>query len=144
MPKKENFSTRESDPEQVDAYMRALRHPLKNVAEQLRRIILGADQAIGEEIKWNAPAFFYTGPMAPLDSKQHKRHVAVFNLFRKDCIRLVFPTGAVIGDRSGLLAGDYADGRRLAFFASMKDVLMKQDDLQRAIQIWLKSLSAKP
>jgi len=37
-------------------------------------------------------------------------------LDQKDCIRLVFPSGAKIKDSSGLLQGDYADGRRLACF----------------------------
>jgi hypothetical protein len=94
-----------------------MKHPLKRVVEELRAIILGADSAIGEEIKWNAPAFFYTGIMADFDPKQHRRHVVVFNLFKKDCVRLVFPSGARIGDTSGLLVGDYADGRRLAQFS---------------------------
>jgi hypothetical protein len=30
--------------------------------------------------------------------------------------RLVFPSGAKVKDASGLLEGDYADGRRLAMF----------------------------
>jgi len=40
----------------------------------------------------------------------------VFNLFRQDCIRLVFPSGAKVKDSSGLLEGDGADRRRLAMF----------------------------
>jgi hypothetical protein len=119
-----------------------LKHPLKNVVEQLRTIILGADPAIGEEIKWNAPAFFYTGPMAPFDPKQHKRHVAVLNFFKKDCLRVIFPSGAAIGDKSGLLVGDYADGRRLALFASMEEVESKKQALEHAIRIWMKMVNA--
>jgi hypothetical protein len=140
MPKKQSVSTKESEPEQVDAYVRALKHPLKNVIEELRAIILGSDSAIGEEIKWNAPAFFYTGTMAEFDPKQYKRHVVVFNLFKKDCVRLVFPTGASIGDTSGLLEGDYADGRRLALFSSMDEVHSKKPALVRAIRKWLNAL----
>lgn len=137
MPKKPSISTKKSEPEKVDAYLQAMQHPLKGVVEELRTIILNADSSIGEEIKWNAPAFFYAGPMADFDPKQYKRHVTVFNLFKKDCIRLVFPTGASIGDTSGLLSGDYADGRRLATFSSVEEVHSKKQALEQAIKKWL-------
>ena len=141
MPKtKQSSSTKESEPGQVDAYMRTMKHPLKQVAEELRTIILGADSSIGEEIKWNAPAFFYTGEMAPFDPKQYKRHAVVFNFAKKDCVRLVFPSGARIEDTSGLLTGDYADGRRLALFSSMDEVRGKKPALERAIRQWVKTL----
>ena len=140
MAKKQSLSTKKSEPEQVDAYVRAMKHPLKSVVEELRAIILNADPAIGEEVKWNAPAFFYTGTMAEFDPKQHKRHVVVFNLFKKDCVRLVFPSGASIGDTSGLLVGDYADGRRLALFSSIDEVHSKRLALERVIKKWLNAL----
>jgi hypothetical protein len=59
MKTKPNTSTKPSEPEKVDAYMRGLKHPLGDVVEALRRIILSTDREIGEEVKWNAPAFFY-------------------------------------------------------------------------------------
>src|SRR3974377_2212102 len=110
------MSTKPSEPEKVDAYIGKLKHPLLPVVKALRKVILSAHKEIGEEIKWNAPAFFYAGEMKPSDPKKYKRYVVVFNLDQKDCIRLVFPSGAKIKDSSGLLQGDYADGRRLAFF----------------------------
>jgi hypothetical protein len=140
MPKKQSLSIKKSEPEQVGAYVRSMKHPLKRVVEELRAIILNTDSAIGEEIKWNAPAFFYTGTVAEFDPKQHRRHVVVFNLFKKDCVRLVFPSGARIGDTSGLLVGDYADGRRLALFSSVDEVHSKKLALERVIKKWLKTL----
>ena len=140
MPKRKDLSTKESEPERVDAYLRTLKHPLKSVAEELRAVILSADSAIGEEIKWNAPAFFYTGPMGPFDPKQYKRHVIVFNLFKNNCVRLVFPSGASVGDTSGLLVGDYADGRRLASFSTVDEVLSKKLVLRQVIKKWLSAL----
>jgi hypothetical protein len=47
--------------------------------------------------------------MKPFKPKEYKRYIADFNLHRKDCVRLVFPSGAKIRDKSGL-TGDYADG----------------------------------
>ena len=133
--------TKPSEPEKVDAYMRELKHPLAKVLESLRQIILSTDREIGEEIKWNAPTFFYTGEMKPFNPKEYKRYLVVSNLFKKDCIRLVFPSGARVHDKSGLLEGDYADGRRLALFHNMEDVMSKKAALQSVIRRWLETLN---
>lgn len=123
------------------AYMQGLVHPLADVAEALRKTILSADPEIGEEIKWNAPAFFYSGEMKPPDpKKKYNRYLAVFNLHKNDCIRLVFLSGARVGDRSGLLEGDYEDGRRLALFHNMQEVKAKKTPLESVIREWLRTL----
>ena len=135
-----NENIKPSEPEKVDAYMKAVKHPLKKLIESLRQIILKTDSEVGEEIKWNAPTFFYSGEMKPSDPKEYKRYIIVFNLFRKDCIRLVFPSGAKLNDKSGLLEGEYADGRRLALFYSLQEVKSREKDLQKLIKTWLKLL----
>jgi hypothetical protein len=140
MKEKKDDSIKLSETDKVDAYMKDCKHPLVKVIEALRKIILDTDKEIGEEVKWNAPTFFYAGKMRPSDPKEYKRCVIVFNLFKKDCIRLVFPSGAKIKETSGLLEGDYADGRRLAMFSSLADVKAKEKSLQKAIKVWLKLL----
>ena len=132
--------TKASEPEKVDAYMQRLKHPLADVVAALRQLILNVDREIGEEIKWNAPTFFYAGEMAPSDPKEYKRYIVVFNLYQKDCIRLVFPKGARVNDKSGFLQGDYADGRRLAMFSSMDEVKSKRASLEKVIKKWLETL----
>ena len=136
----ETPSRKASEPDKVDAYMQQLKHPLADVVEALRRLILSVDGEIGEEIKWNAPTFFYTGEMAPFDPKEYERYIVVFNLHQKNCIRLVFPKGARVNDKSGLLEGDYADGRRLAMFSTMEDVRTKRASMERVIKKWLETL----
>lgn len=132
--------TKPSEPEKVDAYMAKLTHPLADVVAALRKIILSAAPEIGEEIKWNAPAFFYSGELRQFNPKEYKRHIIVFNLHRKDCIRLVFPHGARGKDKSGLLEGDYPDGRRLALFHDMKEVKSQKPALQQILKQWLATL----
>ncbi|HTE00397.1 MAG TPA: DUF1801 domain-containing protein [Mucilaginibacter sp.] len=132
-----NDLTKPSEPDKVDAYMQTLKHPLADLVEGLRQIILSTDTEIGEEVKWNAPAFFYSGEMQPFNPKEYKRHLIVFNLLKQDCIRLVFPSGAKANDTSDLLEGDYADGRRLAHFYNMEDVNAKKKELQVIIKKWL-------
>jgi hypothetical protein len=135
--------TKASEPHKVDEYMGSLKHPLVEVVEALRRIILKTDKEIGEEIKWNAPTFFYAGEMQPSNPKEYKRYIVVFNLYQQDCIRLVFPSGAKVKDASGFLEGDYADGRRLAMFHGMNDVKSKKKVLQEVIKKWLTLLDTK-
>jgi len=57
------------------------------------------------------------------------------NLHRR--ILLVFPSGAKIDNSSGLLTGDYKDGRRLVEVKSMEDVKSITTELQAAIKDWL-------
>ena len=138
----ENTSTltKPSEPEKVDAYMAKLTHPLADVVAALRKIILSTDPDIGEEIKWNAPAFFYAGELPPFNPKEHKRHIVVLNFYKQDCIRLVFPSGARVKDKSGLLEGDYPDGRRLALFHDLREVESRKTILQRIVKQWLVTL----
>src|SRR5689334_6001567 len=98
-----DLATKPSEPDKVDAYNAKLDYPLKNVVQALHELTLSTDPEICEEVKWNAPTFFYTGEMRSFDPKEYKRHLIVFNLFQKDCLRLVFPSGARTNDTSGLL-----------------------------------------
>lgn len=129
--------TKTSEPEKVTAFMKQLDHPLKKVAEALRKLILKTDKLIGEEIAWNAPAFFYTGAMKPFNPKEYKRFIVVFNFYKKDCMRLIFLTGAKVNDTSGLLEGNYTDGRRIASFHTVEEVKAKEKTLQTVIRKWL-------
>ena len=61
----------------------------------------------------------------------------VMNLF-KGRIMLVFPSGAKVNDKSGLLEGSYKDGRRISIFKDLNDAKEKQKTLQKIIKDWLK------
>lgn len=132
MPK----TQKQPDPEQVTALIQNLDPAVGHIVETIRQIILATDPAIGERIKWNNPSFYYTGEMKPFDPKEYKREIAVFNLF-KNRIMLVFPSGAKVRDTSGLLEGDYPDGRRLAVFTDLEDVQAKATALQAVLKAWL-------
>jgi hypothetical protein len=118
--------------------MDAIEYPMKDVVEYLRKFILKADKKIGEGIYWNAPTFYYTGKMEPFDAKEYKRYIVGFNLFQKDCVRLIFLRGADATDPTGLLEGDYKDGRRLMLFKSMQDVKSKEKALKNIIKSLIK------
>jgi hypothetical protein len=125
-----------TDTEQVTAHIKKLDPSFGKIIEAIRQIVLKTDKEIGERIKWNNPSFYYTGEMKPFDTKEYKREIIVMNLF-KERIMLVFPSGAKVNDRSGLLEGDYKDGRRITIFKDMKDVKSKEKLLQAVIKKWL-------
>jgi len=135
--KTKKHDTKLSDKEQVTAHIKKLDPSFGKIIEAIRQIILNTDKEIGERIKWNNPSFYYTGEMKPFDPKEYKREIVVFNLY-KGRIMLVFPGGAKVNDGSGLLEGDYKDGRRIAIFKDMEDVTSKQKALQNVIKKWLK------
>lgn len=139
MPKTSQGQAPKSEPDKVDAYMRALNHPLQAELQALREIVLSADKTIGEHIKWNHPSFFYTGPMKPFNPKEYKRYIIVTALNTKDGgVLLVFPSGAKLNDTTRFLTGDYADGRRLARFHSMDQINANKKALIKIIKAWIR------
>jgi len=125
-----------TDPKSVDTYIATLDTDLGRLVNKVREVILSADPSVAEHVKWNAPSFFYTGDMADFDPKTYQRDIVVMNL-RKGNVLLVFPTGDGIEDHSGLLFGNYTDGRRLAQVDSLSDLDAKRDQLIEAIRQWL-------
>ena len=123
--------------EKVDEYLAKVKPPLLDVMQQVRKIILAAGDEISEEIKWNSPAFFYTGEIKPFNPKEYKRHIVVFNVAKNNSLRLIFISGAKINDATGLLEGDYNDGRCIAQLNSTDEVKEKEHNLTAAIQKWL-------
>ena len=77
--------------------------------------------------------------MKAFDPKEYKREIVVMNLF-KGRIMLVLPSGAKVKDTSGLLQGDYKDGRRTITFADLADVKSKEKNLKKIIQNWLEQV----
>jgi len=130
-------TTKLTDSEQVTEHIKKLGPGLGKIIQTLREIILDTDKEIGERIKWNNPSFYYTGEMKPFDPKEYKREIIVFNLY-KGRIMLVFPSGAKANDKSGLLQGEYKDGRRITIFKDLEDVRSKEKLLQTAIKEWLR------
>jgi len=123
--------------EQIQQFYNNTDHPLKDVMLRLHDIIMETDPEIGEHIKWNSPAFYYAGEMAPFDPKEYKRDIVVYNVHKKDEILLIFPTGAKVDDKSGILEGKFTDGRKTVRITSMEDLLAKENDLKSVIRQWL-------
>lgn len=124
MPSKTKSKILDDTPK-VNDYMNNLDHPFKAEVEAIRRIILNTDARITEGVKWNAPSFYYKGDMV------------VFNLHATQHIHMVFPSGMTIPDTSGLLEGEYKDGRRMVYFSGMDDVEAKKAALESVVRAWI-------
>ena len=118
----------------VDEYLDKLDYPQKAILVEFRKIILTAHDLVGEEIKWNSPTFFYTGELSISDPKEYRRVLVVTNLYKKDVLRVVVWQGASVDTGSGMLTGNYADGRRLATFCNMGELISRETELQDMIR----------
>ena|SRR5688572_7011650 len=125
--------------ESVEDYLVRVGEPYAAIVAALRLVILDTSSEIAEHIKWNSPAYYYSGEMKPFDPKKYLRDLVVMNK-QKNYVLLVFPTGARINDKKGLLEGDYADGRRMMKFTSADDVKSRKKDLQFVINEWMKGI----
>jgi hypothetical protein len=134
MPK----SSYAADPAAVSAYIAKLEASKRELTEAIRQSILSSDNPIAEHIKWNAPAFYYTGEMQPFDPKEYKRDLIVMNLRQKDHVLLILPTGEKVKDVSSILEGDHTDGRRMIRINDMTDLKLKQKELKKVIKAWIK------
>jgi hypothetical protein len=125
-----------SDQEKVDQHIQKLPEPLQPAITYLRQVMLSIDDSIGEHIKWNSPAFFYQGDMKAFNPKEYKRDILVMNL-RNDKIMCVLPTGQNIRQNTGLLEGEYTDGRRMIYFKDLDDIRSREKEFRDTIREWL-------
>ncbi len=125
-----------TDNELVTQHIENLPKDIQPAVEYLRQVILSIDNEIAEHIKWNSPAFYFSGEMKAFDPKEYKRDILVMNL-RKDKIMCVIPTGMTIKKNIELLEGNYSDGRKMIHFANLDDIKTKENKLKETIQEWL-------
>lgn len=127
-----------TDTQLVTEHIQKLSPELIEPVAYLRKLILSAHPEIAEHIKWNSPAFYYTGEMKAFDPKEYKRDLAVMNLNRG--MMLVLPTGQRLKPRPGLLEGKYTDGRRLVKFKDLGEIKKKEEALTEAIREWIETV----
>jgi Domain of unknown function (DU1801). len=120
--------------EQVEQYLSKLEHLLKAEIEEVRRIVLAADDRLTEHVKWNAPSFCVDG-----------EDRITMNLRGRDSFLLVFHRGAkakqdgfAFRDDTGLMAWAAAD-RATVKLGDMNDVQEKRERLAQAVVNWIEA-----
>jgi len=108
----------------VDAWFETYDNPQKELAQAVRGTILDADPRLTETIKWKAPTFMYKGNLASFypRSTQH--------------VSLMFHTGAVLPDPTGLLEGE-GDTSRVSRFLDEDDLVSKTEALRGLVVAWI-------
>ncbi|MBS4189324.1 DUF1801 domain-containing protein [Bacillus sp. FJAT-49705] len=125
--------------QKVVEFMDNLKHPLKKEIEEVRKIILSANNQLTEHIKWNAPSFCF-----------NNEDRITLNLQGQGYFRLVFHCGAKVRDRkkkghlfedtTGLL--DWvSDDRAIVKIIDMDEVIGKKDLIVEVITKWIEVTS---
>jgi Domain of unknown function (DU1801) len=117
----------------VDRFLARLDHPLKEVVEEVRRLIHAAEDQITERITWNAPSFGY----------DHQDHVT-FRLYPREGVQLIFHRGARVKEGDGFSFEDGWDllrwlvrDRAAATLLDRRDVEAKGASLTRVVKRWM-------
>ncbi|HEX7239508.1 MAG TPA: DUF1801 domain-containing protein [Longimicrobiaceae bacterium] len=121
-------------PGEVEALLASLDHPRLREIRAVRQLILGADPAISEGVKWNAPSF------------RTSEWFATFHLRAKDGVQVILHFGAkkrdttaaraAIADPESLLEWLAAD-RATARFRDMDDVEAKRNAFAAVVRQWI-------
>lgn len=122
----------------VEAFLDALDHPCKPALAALRRVLLGIDPAIAEEIKWNAPSFRTTEHFATTNVRGKDGLLLILHLGAK---KAALPAGA-IADPQGLLKWLGPDRASIAF-CSDDDVRSRADALAAIVRQWIAHVPAR-
>jgi len=108
---------------EVDAWFARYENPMKAVVMRMREIILGADERVGECIKWQAPTFTYEGNLASFFPKS-KQHAS-----------LMFHQGARIPGKFPRLEGTGEIGRSMKI-GSVAEANAAKKDIEKIVKAW--------
>lgn len=119
----------------VETFMAALEHPFKAEIGLLREILLGADPAITEGIKWNAPSFRTTEYFATTHLRGKGTVGLILHLGAK--ARQLPPGGLKIADPAGLLKWLGKD-RALLEFHNRAEIEAARTALTALVREWIR------
>lgn len=122
----------------VDAFLEALDHPLKPEIVALRQLLLGADERISEEVKWNAPSFRTSEHFATLHLRSRSAVQLILHLGARP--GKVIPAGAIEGPQ-GLLKWLGPD-RASVSLAGREDLERKSGPLVAIVRQWIEQVQA--
>lgn len=119
----------------VETWLAALDHPCKEEVLALRQIILAADPAISEEIKWNVPSFRTSEHFATLNLRVKKGIGVILHFGAKKSD--ISTTGVAIDDPESLLEW-LAKDRAIVTFRNSSDIAAKQSAFTTLLREWIK------
>lgn len=121
---------------EVTRFLDQLDHPLRKEIEQLRAILLAADESIGENIKWNGPNYTFAGEDRITMKIQPPKMIQL--IFHRGAKKQEQPRERLIQDPFGLLDWREND-RAIIGFRSAEEISAQREKLAFLIDAWLKS-----
>ena len=107
----------------VDDWLERYENPMKPLVERTRDIFLGADDRIGEVVKWSTPTFVYKGNLASFQPRA------------KQFVSILFHEGASIPGNHPLLEGG-GDHARYARIADEGELEARRPELEAIVRAW--------
>lgn len=119
---------------EVTQFLDSQNHPFRNEIEQLRLIILGANDKLTENIKWNGPNYCFSGEDRITMRIQPPKQV-----------QLIFHRGAKVKEQphNRLLINDFGiltwkeNDRAIAIFKSMEEINNSKLVLAKVVEAWI-------
>lgn len=118
----------------VSTLLDANKHPLRQEIDQLRTIILSADKAIQEGVKWNTASFKTSDWFATLNGLKHTKEPMIILHAGVKAKGLVLKDR--IPDPQGLIKWLGNDRAQLVF-KDATDITTKQQALQAILSDWI-------
>ena len=125
--------------EEVTSFLEGLNHPLRGEIEQLRQIVLGANAALSENVKWNGPNFCFHGEDRLTMRIHPPKQIQL--IFHRGAKVLDQPAEKLINDHIGVLAWKTND-RAVATFKGMEDIQAGKRVLITLINQWMEATTA--
>jgi hypothetical protein len=119
---------------EVTKFLDDLYHPLRAGIEQLRMIILNADDRITENIKWNGPNYCFENQDRITMRVHPPKQIQV--IFHRGIKKLVQPKDKIIDDNSALLVWKEND-RAVVSFKDIKSIEKTGSELKDIVNKWI-------
>ena len=88
---------------EVDSLIAALQHPLVNIIEELRTILLSSGFSLKEEVKWKAPSYANANGQHRFTMNFPPNQKCIRLIFHRDAIKQTAPHQNLISNDDGLL-----------------------------------------
>jgi hypothetical protein len=123
---------------EVTNFLDGQNHPFRKEIEQLRQIILGANNRLTENIKWNGPNYCFNNEDRITMRIQPPKQVQL--VFRRGAKVKQQPQNKLIVPEFKILTWKEND-RAIATFKDMKDIENNKADLTTIVTEWINSTS---
>ena len=120
--------------EEVTIFLDKLNHPLRKEIDSLRNLILGSNNLLIENIKWNGPNYSWCGNDRITMRIQPPKQIQI--IFHRGAKKLEQPQKRLINDETNFLSWKEND-RAIVSFKSFDEIENSKTTLQKVVSDWL-------